>query len=301
MGGRGRFEVAAAAALFGTSAVATRLVDPGADPMTIAVLRAAAGGLALLLVAAAAGSAPWRFRLRAVPTAIGAGAVVAFQLGYFAAVDRSGASTATMATIGIGPVAAGLLEAMLHRRRPSARWTVGVALAVAGIVCIGGATSSIDATALALCAAAGVCFPVYGECIRCLTSDRPPLAAAATVFGAAALPAGLIAGRGVSDATPSVGSIALVAYLGVVTIAVGYALWARGIRSVPLSSAVAITMLEPIAALVLAAVLLGEDPGPLGLVGAFAVVVGIAVASTRSRNGCDSVAIPSERLSSQFG
>jgi DME family drug/metabolite transporter len=263
------------------------------DPLAMAAWRQVIGGVALLGVAAAFGQAVWRYPPRWAPTAAGGLAVVAFQVGFFAAVDRLGVTTATMVVIGTGPIAAGVLDHRLHGTRPTARWAAGVAVAVTGIAAMSGGPGDVVVADWLLAVAGGCCFPIYGAATRRLLADRPPVAAIATVFGAAVVPASALAasgafGLGVADSAAPVGAagadalaiVAVLAYLGLVTTAGAYVLWAHGLARVPLRETVTITMLEPVAAFGLAAVVLRE---PLSLVpsaGAAAVVAGVGIAAT---------------------
>jgi DME family drug/metabolite transporter len=288
----GRAAVAAAAILFGTSATSTRLVDGMPDALTVAAWRQVIGGSALVVAAAVIGQAIWRYPFRWRPTIVGGLAVVAFQVGFFAAVDRLGVATATMVVIGTGPIAAGLLDRLLHGTRPTRRWVTGVAVAIAGIAMMSGGGGDVVAADWLLAVAAGWCFPIYGAATSRLLADRPPVAAIATVFGAGVLPAATLAalcatGVGVAgsrlDATgaPTAASVAVLVYLGLVTTAAAYVSWAHGLARVPLNEAVTITMLEPVAAFVLAVVVLREPVGLVPTLGALAVLAGIRIVATR--------------------
>lgn len=297
----GRTAIAAAAVLFGTSATSTRLVDGMLDPLFVAAWRQVIGGIALLAVAAVIGQPVWQHPARWWPTVVGGGSVVAFQVGFFAAVDRLGVATATMVVIGTGPVAAGLLDLGLHGTRPTARWALGVAVAIGGIAAMSGGADDVVVADWLLAVAAGCCFPIYGAATRRLLTDRPPVAAIATVFGAGVVPAAALAALGAIgievagfpvDATigsrppGSVGAIvAVLMYLGLVTTAGAYVLWAYGLARVPLGEAVTITMLEPVAAFVLAAFVLREPLGFVPTAGAVGVLAGIRIAATAPGRG----------------
>ena len=70
--------------------------------------------------------------------------------------------------------------------------------------------------------------------------------------------------------------VGLLLYLGVLTLAVAYGLLYAGLRTVVGSAALIATLLEPVTAAVLAAVVLGERLGLLGLVGAALILVAVA-------------------------
>jgi DME family drug/metabolite transporter len=60
------------------------------------------------------------------------------------------------------------------------------------------------------------------------------------------------------------------------TLAAAYALLYAGLRTVTGSAAVVATLLEPVTAALLAAVVLGERPGVLGVVGAALILLAVA-------------------------
>jgi DME family drug/metabolite transporter len=282
--GAGRSAVVLAATLFGTAAVASRVTAHGPAPMTAAAWRIVVGGSVLLVVTVIRGQQPWRYPIRWRPMLLGGAAVVAFQAGYFASVDRLGVASATMITIGAGPVAAGCIEWRRAGAAPSRRWCAGVALALVGIAALaGGGPVAVDPTAWLIALATGACFPAYGAATRELGTDRTPLAAIATVFGAAVPPALVMAIFVGGSPVASPGTVAVVLYLGLVTTAAAYVLWTIGLSRLALSDTVTITMLEPIAALVLSAAVLHERILPIQFAGVAAVLLGIVSATRPER------------------
>ncbi len=279
-----RAAVGAAALLFGTSGVATRLLAPELPAATTAGWRIVIGGGVLVLFSVAVGQPPWRFALRRWSIVGGAVAFLGFQLGFFAAIDRLGVAAATIITIGTSPIVAGLLDRVRRGTRLRRRWWAGVALAIAGIAVMTGMNGVVlDPVGVASAAAAGCCFPVFGDAIRDLTADRPPLAAIATVFGAAIPPAAALLGAAGSDPLDNPGTAATLLYLGVVTTAVAYLLWSTGLATLSLGDTVTLTMLEPVAATVLAVAVLHEAAGLATAVGIAAALAGVWIATAPVR------------------
>ncbi len=272
--------VAAAAVLFGTSGVATRVLAPGLAATTTAGWRIVIGGGVLVVISAALGRAPWSCPCPWRVIVPGALAFLGFQLGFFLAVNRVGVATATIVTIGTGPVVAGLLDRVRHGIALRIRWWIGVAVAVPGIAIMTGAGGVLfDPIGWVAAIGAGCCFPVFGAAIRDLTADRPALTAVATVFGAAMLPAaGLLLLFG-TDPFAGPGTSPALLYLGLVTTAAAYALWSAGLAVLSLGDAVTLTMIEPITATVLAVAVLGEPAGPATVVGVLATLTGVWIAT----------------------
>ncbi|MFN8052670.1 MAG: DMT family transporter [Acidimicrobiales bacterium] len=287
--------MAVAAVLFGTSGVARGLGPDGADPVAVGAWRVVIGGLVLVVVAAfgrrpAAPAGP-----ATVPTitrdrwwiALGGIATVGYQLAFFAAVDRVGVGPAAVVTIGTGPIVAGLAEWVVSRRAPAATRMVGVAVALAGIVVLsgtGGGAPHVHGAAIAgwlFAVTAGCCYPVYGLATQRLMTSRPPLTAVATVFGVGAALATPVAVVATVADTSTWGwrGVAMVAYLGVVATGLAYALWALGLARLSLGDTVALTLAEPVAAVLLAAVVLDEPLGAVRVAGMLVVLIGVAVAT----------------------
>src|SRR5664279_1073888 len=271
--------VAVAALLFGTSGVAAQLLAPGLPAVTTAGWRVVLGGAGLVGPCTARGQAPWRYPLRWRVTLPGAIAFLVFQLGFFVSVSLAGIATATIVTIGTGPVVAGLLDRARRGTPLRRRWWIGVGVAVPGIAVTTGAVT-LNPAGWASAMIAGCCFPVFGSAIRDLTTDRPTLTAAATVFGAAIIPAATLLAIADSNPAATAGSIIALLYLGVVTTAVAYVLWSAGLARLTLANTVTLTMVEPVAATVMAIAILGEPAGPTTILGIATTLAGVWIAST---------------------
>jgi DME family drug/metabolite transporter len=277
--------VGAAALLFGTSGVATQLLAPGIVATSAAGWRVVIGGSVLVAICAALGRAPWSYPARWWVIASGSLAFLGFQVGYFLAVGRVGVAAATILAIGTGPVVAGLLDRVRHGAALPVRWWIGVAVAITGIAVMTGAGNVVfEVVAGAAAIGAGCCFPFFGDAIRDLTADRPAITAVATVFGAAVLPAVVLLLLVGTDPLATPGTAATLLYLGLVTTAAAYVLWSAGLAVLSLSDTVTLTMIEPIAAAVLAVAILGEPAGPATVVGVLATLTGVWIATTRTRS-----------------
>jgi DME family drug/metabolite transporter len=270
-----------AAVLFGTSGTAARMASPVLGSAALATWRVIVGGTALVAVSWAVGCAPWRYPARAGTVLLGSATVVGFQLCYFAAVGRLGVTQATVLTISIAPVAAGVSDHVRGRARLTTRWAAGVTVAVAGVAVMGNGSWRLDTSGWVAAVLAGCCFPIYAGVLRTLATDRPGIAAVASVFGGAVPLAavGLLASG--AAAVPAVDDLPVVTYVGLVATAAAYVLWNFGLRALTVRDTVLITMVEPVTAAVLAATVLGEPLPPAGLVGIAAILLGLALAATR--------------------
>jgi DME family drug/metabolite transporter len=78
-------------------------------------------------------------------------------------------------------------------------------------------------------------------------------------------------------------SIAVILHLGLVTAALAYWLFARGLQRVPVATAVTLSLAEPLVAGLLGLLLLGEQLNSLSFVGIALIFSGLAVLTFRRR------------------
>lgn len=102
-------------------------------------------------------------------------------------------------------------------------------------------------------------------------------------FGALGLlPVQLIAGTALPD---GVTLLAVVLVTGVVITLIPLGLYTAALNELPSSNAAIVASLEPVVAIALAALVLGEYLRPVQLVGAVTIVAGVVVLASGSRNG----------------
>lgn len=251
-----------AAILWGTTGTSQALAPAGAHPLTVGALRLAAGGGALFIAALLRGLISRDcFRQPAV-TLLAALLVTAYQLAFFEAVTTTGVAVGTMVAIGSGPIFAGLFAYVTHRERPGRRWLTATALAVAGLLALfvptPGSLSQVKTTGLLLALAAGASYAGYTLAIKRLLPGRSPDAVIAVVFllGGILLAPFLFS----SDLrwTVQPDGLLVVLHLGLITTALAYQLFARGLRSVPAVHAVTLSLAEPLTAAALGILFLNE-------------------------------------------
>lgn len=286
-----RLAVVAGATLWGTTGTAQALGPTASTPAVVGTLRILLGALVLLVAAAVGGSLrqPWWAPGRRVATLVGMVSIAAYQVCFFAGVDRAGVAVGTVVGIGSAPVTTGLLGLLLRRERPEPGWTTATALAVAGAALLVGAGAgggAVDPLGVLLAVAAGAAYAAYvlaGKAL--LDRGAPPTATMAVLFSGGAvllaplLATPLLAGELAWLATPR--GLGMAAWLGVVTAGVAYVLYARGLRGLPPASVATYTLAEPLTAALLGVVVLGERPGAAAVVGALLVVSGLLLLSLR--------------------
>ena len=288
---RGLLLVSLAGVIWGTIGPAVQLVHDGSglSPLTISAYRAIAAVAVLVLVAVATGRlrTTWSLARRQWRRVIVVGLLTAaFQLLFFVAVVATGVSVATVVCLGFAPVLLLVLEGIQRRQLPSAGRMLTVAIATVGLLLVslvGGVDNQAPNPTLGIVAAlaSGAAY-AFSTDIAAPLSQRLDIltvtVATISVAGAVLIPGGLAVAylRGEVLTTTHVFSWLLIAYLGVVTMTVAYALLYTGLRTTTSGTAVVATLIEPVTAVLIAVLLLDEHLPPAGLVGACLIVAAIA-------------------------
>lgn len=272
----GVLAIAGGAVLWGTTGVVAHAVHvrTGLSGTSIAFYRTFS---AALVVAAFRGRAMVRLVRVARRRELGALALAGATLGvsqglYFVAVADAGVSLATLICIGAAPIAVAGASAVSRRRWPTIGLLATLACALAGLVMITTSTSSAPGphavagvlaalgSGLAYAASTVLSGPLAG------IADSWTLTGATSTVGSLTLaPAAMIAGLGFAPDTVTVPALL---YLGVVPTVLAYGLFFGGLRTTSTDVAAVLTLLEPLAATVLAVGLLGETLTPAGWAGA---------------------------------
>jgi DME family drug/metabolite transporter len=270
----GSADVLAAACLWGTTGTVRTAVE-AASNVSISAVRIVLGGAVLLALAAGTRRGAGLRRLLAdprnrLPLAAGAIAIAVYQTAFFSAAARTGVAVGTVVTIGSAPAFAGMLGAVTRRAPLDRRWLLATGGAVVGCAALvgGGGDAGAEPVGIALALLSGASYAVYATLVSALVSrGEEDRAVVGALFGGSALlmlPA-LLAG---SAAWTLTGRGAVVAvYLGVITTAGGYLLFARGMRTTAATTATTLTLAEPAVAAVLGVAVLGESLGGLALAG----------------------------------
>lgn len=281
----------AAGCLFGTTGLAASLAPADAGSTSVGLGRVVLAGLCLGLLAGwSARRATWaasspvgarRARSRARVVALGALGVLGYQPFFFTGVERNGAAVGALVALGTAPVVTGLLEVLLGRHRPGARWVWTTSLAVVGVALVGGVadgsgTSSVDALGVLASAAAGTCYAVYALAAARLITDGVSVT---TTMGWLFALAGLVAlpWWWFSDRSwlGEVSGLVAWLWLGLGATTVAYLLLGVGLARLRTSTVATLTLAEPVTATVLGVLVLSERLTPAALVGV--VLLGVAL------------------------
>lgn len=284
----GLLAVFCASVLWGTSGTLQTLLPPGREPLVVAAIRLAVGAVTLIGLALLAGDSRRAFGRLPLGPVIAAGVAIAcYNLLFFVAVTHAGVGVGTAIAIGSAPVWVTLYEILWRRRLPSPLAATGQGVSIAGAVLLvagpGGAAAS--AFGVALAAVAGASYAAYSLATGRVGGRVPPGTLAAATFTVAALtasPALVLMPLGWASA-PQAWPVLL--FLGTVTTGVAYALFTRGLARLATSTAVTLSLVEPLTAWVLAIFIVGEEVTLPRLLGAALVFAGLTLVTLATTRG----------------
>jgi drug/metabolite transporter, DME family len=255
------------------------------DPLAVGSARIVVGAALLVLVALAAGGLRGALGAGDRRLILLAGTFVAvYQASFFAAVADTGVAVGTVVALGSAPAFTGLFGRLFAGERLERRWFAATALACLGVclLTLGGGSGDVSGLGMALALAAGAGYGGYAVIGKhLLDRGATPEGSMAAIFGTGAvilLPALAVMPAGELF---SAEGLALAAYLGVVTTALAYILFAKGLREVGASETATLTLAEPVTAMALGVVVLGERPGTVAVLGAALVLAGLALLAAR--------------------
>ncbi|WP_238473633.1 DMT family transporter [Nocardioides cavernaquae] len=280
-----------AAVTFGFSGTLARpLLDSGWSPAAVVLVRVSIASAVLLVPTVRALRGNWNL-LRAnarLVTAYGAIAVAFTQFGYYSAVAHMDVAIALLVEYAAPVLVLGWLW-LRHGQRPSLLTAAGAAVAVLGLLFVidvfsGGAHLSTVGMlwALAAMGGCGVYFVLSAQ-----HSTLPPVALAGSGLLLGALLLGGAGAAGLVELRATTASVHFrdltvpfwlpLLLVGVVATAVSYLSGINGSRLLGSRLASFVALLEVVAALVVAWVLLGQQPHLTQVLGGVAVLAGVVL------------------------
>lgn len=276
--------VVVAAVLWGTTGVSATFA-PAVSAVAIGAAAMGIGGLLQASIAtraiarnAKALCAQWPWLL------VGALAVAIYPLAFYGSMRLAGVTIGTVVSIGSAPLLSALIEMAMDGVRATAQWLIGAALGIAGMVLLCGAESSAHSAnaaaapsllwGVALGLLAGLTYAIYSWAARRLMQRRiPARATMGSVFGLGALMLMPVLMATGAPLLASWSNAAVGIYMAVVPMFVGYLCFGYGLARIQASMATTITLLEPVVAAALAAVVVGERLPPMGWLGVALIVL----------------------------
>jgi len=274
--------VLGAAVLWGTTGTIQAFLPEARDPLLVAGFRMVFGAATLFVLAALAQGAfagfrqlPWGWVLAA------AASIAAYNLLFFKGVLGAGVGVGTVLAIGGAPIWVTLSTIVVLRRRPDRITMFGQGLSITGaaLLVLSGGSESSSLSGIILSILAGAAYAAYSTITSKIRDAAPSVTVAAATFGMAAVlvvPVFFIAPLNWALA---LSPMALLIFLGVVVTGLSYALYTKGLQTVPAASAVTLALAEPLTAWLLATFLVGEANTPAKMAGAALLIAGLYVVS----------------------
>ena len=282
----GALFVLAASLLWGSTGTAATFA-PGVSPIAVGAVAMGIGGLLQAAIAVPALRRSWsRIRAQWGTVLIGAVAVAVYPLAFYSSMKLAGVAVGTVVSIGSAPVCAAVIERIVDGRRLSLRWAIAGALGIAGVALLtavegGGASGAAvlgSVSGILLGLLAGATYALYSWAAhRVIHTGVPARAAMGSIFGLAGLalmPVLILSGASFLASWSNAG-VGL--YLAVVPMFAGYVLFGMGLARVPASTATLLSLVEPVAAAVLAVLVVGEVLAPVGWLGIGLIAGSLAV------------------------
>lgn len=283
---RPRLMIVFAALCFSTTGTVQELGPDNANALSVAAMRTAIGAIVLFVISRFSRHENSKTQLPLRELVLAGTGMALYAAAFFSAVRMTGIAVGTVVALGSAPLFAGLGSLVLWRERPGLRWTLTTFIAVLGmaLIVITGDETQIHGGGIAAACAAGMGYALFALSSKPIMNQSANAAGAmASVFGIATLLLSPIFFTVDLSWISSWGGAGAAAWLGIVSVALAYWAYSTGLRSVSPADATALTIVEPVAATLLAAFVLREQPGLLAWIG-IVVVIGSLSFGSRARD-----------------
>lgn len=274
---KAQFLIIIAAMIWGTTGSIQAIGPKGLNPIVLGALRVGIGGTAMIIYAIFKGE----FCVKGINKKMiiwAALSIGIYQPVFFFAVKKTGVALGTLLTIGSAPIFSGIIDTM-RGSRPNKRWIIATTISIIGCILMIGGGSKVQVNII------GMIFALVGGCIySCFVvasqsalknGNRTTVNALIFFISGIILMPVLI----VSDITwmLNIKGTVLVLYVGIITTALAYTLFGKGVIKVNSSKAVTLTLAEPLTAAFLGIVILKESSSTVMLFGMVILIIGIVI------------------------
>jgi DME family drug/metabolite transporter len=267
-----------AAMLWGTTGTAQTFAPENTDPIAIGAIRLAVGGGSLLIIVLLIGQLNMR-KLPVKGTVIASLSMAFYQPLFFSAVTITGVAIGTVIAIGSAPILSGLLEWFILKKRPTKIWWAATIVSFSGcfLLFINKESIHIDYFGILMALGAGLSFASYTLASKQLLKRHSPLAVVAIVFTLSAIL--LIPFLFIFDLSwlLEFRGITVSLHLGILATGLAYLLFSKGLLSISSSTAVTLSLAEPLTAALLGVFLVGEHLTLVSWAGIGLLFIGIAL------------------------
>ena len=287
----GFIAVLLAAFLWGTTGTIATFA-PNLSPLAIGAAAMGGGGLLQAILARKSiKNNIAQINSNLVILAIGVISVFIYPLAFYSSMHLAGITIGTVVSIGTAPLFTALLERFFDHKKLSIKWFICFVLGISGVILLslGESHSSISSEQIQnngqilgifLGALAGLTYALYSWIAKKLI-DRgiDSKASMGLIFGIGSLfllPTLFFTGGNLFDENIN---IYVVGYMMLIPMFLGYVLFGYGLKTVPASKAITLTLFEPLVAAVLAIALVGEELAPIGWIGMIFISLCLALLS----------------------
>jgi len=281
----GHWFILGAALLWGTCGTAQAFSPAGFDPKVVGELRLVIGGTALMLMAIKNKELGQWSDWKVLPTLIAAFFIASFQICFFSAVAKTGVAVGTVVAVGSAPIIGGLLGRIFRGEYLSRRWYMATVLAISGctLLSLSSGEVTVDPIGILLALGAGISYAGYSLMIKGMLTRIAPNGIMAVIVCLAALLLSPLLFDIDQEWLWQPSSILVLLHLGIITMAVGYAIFAMGLQTVNIATATTLALAEPLTAAVLGVVVLGEYLTTQAMFGIALIFSGLVVLVIKQR------------------
>ena len=264
--------------LWGTTGTTQALAPETAHPIAIGATRLAVGGLFLLLIVLVTGN--FNFKGWSIKTTLMASLCMAlYQPLFFSAVSITGVAIGTVVAIGSAPIFSGLTEWIFLKVRPSKIWWTSTFLAILGcfMLFVHKESVLVDPVGIVMAFGAGLSFASYTLISRTLVEKHSTLSVVAVVFTLSAICLSPFLFVFDMSWIMSFRGVGVSLQLGIMSTGIAYLLFAKGLVHVSSSTAVTLSLVEPLTAALLGVFVLGESLTITSWFGITLLILGIGI------------------------
>lgn len=265
------------AMLWGTTGTAQSFAPDGVHPFAIGSVRLTFGGILLVLIAFLQKKLTFR-NWPVKETLLATLSMACYQPLFFMGVSLTGIAIGTIITLSSAPIITGFLEWVIGKKQPSIIWWLATSLSIAGCLLLfaNEGQGPIDPVGILLALGAGASFSVYTLTSKKILDKQPSVATAAVIFTLSALLLSPMLFIFDTSWIITTNGLAVSLHLGLFATALAYFLFNKGLLSVPSSTAVSLSLAEPLVAALLGVFLVGENLSLLNWFGVGLLLCGIA-------------------------
>ena len=275
--------LAGACLCFGTSGTAQALGPDDSSPLGVGAARLLLGAIGLFALI--------KFREpKNLPRNllwIGALAVALFQVTFFSGVRLTGVAMGTVIALGSAPAITAILNWLIYKKLPTIRWIFATCVTAAGITLLflSKGEIRIDLAGVLLSLGAGASYASYALVSKeLLNRGVTPNVVMSTLFIRGAVLTAPLLLLLINDSAWffKLDSFAMILWLSFISLTLAYFLYIRGLAQTSTSNAATITLIEPVTATFLAAVILREAITFGQWIGIVFVIAGLALVDRKN-------------------